>query len=157
MRKTPLLLISLLTPLLLAGCVDDSASYFVDGKAGSHALTVHRAQKHFWSNVTTVELIMQRLPDCMRRIELTDLPADEVEIELLSGGDNVWTLRSGSEAWQVESQTCTLYPDVKGDGGELIGVFRDDGSGRFVFEEAVLEPVPAAGGAAGSVPAPAQQ
>ena len=150
MRKTLILLM----PVLLTACVDDSASYFVDGKAGSHALTVHRAQKYFWSNITTVELIMQRLPDCMRRFELTDLPADQVEIEVLSGGDNVWTLRSGSERWQVESQTCTMYPDVKGDGGELIGVFRDDGSGKFVFEEAVLEPVPVP--VTPAAPAPAQ-
>jgi len=85
---------------------------------------------------------MQRLPDCLRRIELTDMPADEVEIELLSGDDNVWTLRAGNEMWQVETQTCTQYPDVKGDGGELMGVFRDDG-GKFVYEAAVIETVPA--------------
>jgi len=54
----------------------------------------------------------------------------------------------------VESQTCTMYPDVKGDGGELIGVFRDDG-GKFVFEEAVLEPVPVTVPAT-PAPAPAQ-
>lgn len=156
MRKAQTVLMSLLLPTLLAGCVDDSASYFVDGKAGSHTLTIHRAQKHFWSNDSSVELIMQRLPDCLRRIELSDMPADEVEIELLSGGDNVWTLRSGSELWQVETQTCTMYPDVKGDGGELIGVFRDDG-GHFVFEEAVLEPVPAGEAApASAAPATAQ-
>ena len=71
---------------------------------------------------------------------LADMPADDVEIELLSGGDNVWTLRAGKEMWQVETQTCTQYPDVKGDGGELIGVFRVDGK-KLVFEAAVLEPV----------------
>ncbi|QJD90311.1 hypothetical protein HH213_09610 [Duganella dendranthematis] len=131
-----------LMPLLLAACVDDSASYYADGPVGNHALTIHRAQKHFWSKDSRVELIMQRLPDCLRRIELTDMPADEVEIELLSGGDNVWTLRAGQEMWQVETQTCTLYADVKGDGGELMGVFRDDG-GKFVYEAAVVETVPA--------------
>ena len=138
MRK----ILFLLMPLLLAACVDDSASYYADGPVGNHALTIHRAQKHFWSKDSRVELIMQRLPDCLRRIELTEMPADEVEIELLSGGDNVWTLRAGQEMWQVETQTCTLYADVKGDGGELMGVFRDDG-GKFVYEAAVVETVPA--------------
>jgi hypothetical protein len=138
MRK----ILFLLMPLLLAACVDDSASYYADGPVGNHALTIHRAQKHFWSKDSRVELIMQRLPDCLRRIELTDMPADEVEIELLSAGDNVWTLRAGQEMWQVETQTCTLYADVKGDGGELMGVFRDDG-GKFVYEAAVVETVPA--------------
>ena len=134
MRK----ILIVLTSLMLAACVDDSASYYADS-TGNHALTVHRAQKHFWSGASSVELIMQRLPDCLRRIQLDEMPADDVEIELLSGGDNVWTLRAGKEMWQVETQSCTQYPDVKGDGGELIGVFRADG-GKLVFEAAVLEP-----------------
>ena len=134
MRK---ILIALL-PIVLTACVDDSASYYADGPVGNHALIVHRTQKHFWSKESKVELIMQRLPECMRRIELTDMPADEVEIELLSGGDNVWTLRAGKEMWQFETQSCTVYPDVKGDGGELMGVFRADGA-RFVYEAAVVE------------------
>jgi len=144
MRK----ILIVLLPLLLTACVDDSASYYADGPVGNHALTIHRMQKHFWSKQATVELIMQRLPDCLRRVELTEMPADEVEIELFSGGDNVWTLRAGQEAWQVETQTCTMYPDVKGDGGELMGVFRADGN-KFVYEAAVVETVPANG------PAPA--
>jgi len=81
---------------------------------------------------------MQRLPDCLRRVELTEMPADDVEIELLSNGDNVWTLRAGKEQWQVETQTCTQYPDVKGAEGELIGVFRVEDK-KLVFEAAVLE------------------
>jgi hypothetical protein len=135
MRK----ILIVLTSLMLTACVDDSASYYADS-TGNHALTIHRSQKHFWSSASSVELIMQRLPDCLRRIQLDEMPADEVEIELLSGGDNVWTLRAGKQMWQVETQTCTQYPDVKGDGGELIGVFRADG-GKLVFEAAVLEPV----------------
>lgn len=138
MRK----ILIVLMPLLLAACVDDTASYYADGPVGNHALTIHRVQKHFWSKESRVELIMQRLPDCLRRVELSEMPADEVEIELLSGGDNVWTLRSGDELWQVETQTCTMYPDVKGDGGELMGVFRPDGD-KFVYEAAVYETVPA--------------
>jgi hypothetical protein len=137
MRKILIVLMA----LMLTACVDDTASYYADGATGNHALTIHRAQKHFWSKDVRVELIMQRLPDCLRRIELTDMPADEVEIELLSGGDNVWTLRAGDEKWQVETQTCTQYPDVKGDGGELMGVFRVDGN-KLVYEAAVLEAVP---------------
>jgi hypothetical protein len=135
MRK----ILIVLTSLMLTACVDDSASYYADS-SGNHALTIHRSQKHFWSSASSVELIMQRLPDCLRRIQLDEMPADEVEIELLSGGDNVWTLRAGKQMWQVETQTCTQYPDVKGDGGELNGVFRADG-GKLVFEAAVLEPV----------------
>ena len=151
MRK----ILIVLMPLMLAACADDTASYFADGSTGNHALTIHRAQKHFWSKDSRIELIMQRLPDCLRRVELSEMPADEMEIELLSGGDNVWTLRAGSEIWQVETQTCTMYPDVKGDGGELLGVFRVDG-GKLVYEAAVLEPAPAASPAPAPQAAPAQ-
>ena len=146
MRK----ILIVLMPLMLAACVDDSVSYYAGGD-GQHALTIHRVQKYFWSSGSSIELIMQRQPDCVRRIELTDMPADDVEIELLSGGDNVCTLRAGQEVWQVETQTCTQYPDVKGDGGELLGVFRVDG-GKLVYEAAVLEPAPASAPAA--TPAP---
>ena len=156
MRKILIVLMS----LMLTACVDDTASYYADGSTGNHALTIHRAQKHFWSKDASVELIMQRLPECLRRIKLTEMPADDVEIELLSSGDNVWTLRAGKEAWQVETQTCTQYPDVKGDGGDLIGVFRVDG-GKLLFEAAVLEPAgsdttaPTQAPAAPAAPAPA--
>nr|WP_315400700.1 hypothetical protein [uncultured Duganella sp.] len=136
MRKVLIVVMS----LMLTACADDTASYYPDKGNAEHVLTVHRSQKFFWSSDSTVELIMQHLPQCLRRIALADTPADDVEVELYSGGDNVWTLRSGGEAWQVETQTCTQYPDVKGNGGELIGVFRVDG-GKMVFEEAVLEPV----------------
>lgn len=152
MRK----ILIVLMPLMLAACVDDSVSYQVDGNFGQHALTIHRAQKHFWSKESRIELIMQRLPDCLRRVDLTEMPADDVEIELLSGGDNVWTLRAGKEMWQVETQTCTMYEDVKGDGGELLGVFRVDGD-KLVYEAAVLEPAPAPASTPAAAPAPAAQ
>jgi hypothetical protein len=148
MRK----ILIVLMPLMLTACADDTASYYADGSTGNHALTIHRAQKHFWSKDSRVELIMQRLPDCLRRVELSEMPADEVEIELLAGGDNVWTLRAGKETWQVETQTCTMYPDVKGDGGELLGVFRIE-DGKLVYEAAVLEPAPAAATAPEAAPA----
>lgn len=150
MRKILIVLIS----LLLTACVDDTAAYYVD-KSGNHSLTIHRAQKQFWNNEVSVELVMSRLPECQRRVVLTDMPADEVEIELLSAGDNVWTLRAGKELWQVETQTCTQYADVKGELGELLGVFRPEGD-KLVFEAAVAagsdNATPAAG-ADGAAPA----
>ena len=150
MRKTLLILIC----LMLTACVDDSASYYADGATKNHALTIHRAQPHFWGGDIDVELILSRWPDCQRRLVLAQMPADDVEIELLSAGDNVWTLRAGKQLWQVETQSCTQYPDVKGDPGELIGVFRVDGD-KLVFEAAVSAPADAAAPAPAPAPAPA--
>ena len=149
MRKILLVLIC----LMLTACVDDSASYYVDGATKNHALTLHRAQPHFWGGDIDVELILSRWPDCQRRLVLAQMPADEVEIELLSAGDNVWTLRAGKQLWQVETQSCTQYADVKGDPGELIGVFRVDGD-KLVFEAAVSAPADAAAPAAPAAAAP---
>lgn len=151
MRK----IFTILICLLLTACVDDTASYYVDGRDGNHALTVHRAQQHFWNDEVSVELVLSRLPDCQRRLVLTTLPADDVNVELYSNGDNVWTLRQDKELWQVETQTCSKYPDVKnnaGNLGELIGVFRVDGN-KLVFAAAVAstDAAPAA------QPAPAAQ
>jgi hypothetical protein len=145
----------LLLPLLLTACVDDSASYYVDGNTSGHALTVHRAQARFWSSEASVELIMSRLPDCQRRVVLETTPAEEVEIELYSSGDNLWTLKSGQQTWQVDTQTCTQYAEAKGDPGDLVGVFRDE-NGKLAFAAAVSVPAGQAENAAPAVAVPAQ-
>ncbi len=91
----------LLTPLLLAGCVDDSATYYIDGN--QHALTVRVLQEYFWKKDVTIDLLASRMPDCQRRIPLGALPMSDVEIELFQSGENVYTLRAGEQAWRVET------------------------------------------------------
>ncbi len=149
----------LLLPLLLTACVDDSASYSVDNGPSTHALSVHRTQEHFWSDAVRVELILSHLPDCQRRLVLEQMPAEDVEIELYSSGDDVWTLRSGKQTWQVETQTCTQFAEAKGEPGELVGVFRDEG-GKLTFAAAVAVPAgpatPPGGTEAPAVAVPAQ-
>ena len=118
MRK---ILIALL-PLLLAGCVDDTASYRTDG--GNLSITVHRAQEHIWSNDVTVEVVVARQPECQRRVELGVIPADDVEFELLSPGDDQWYLRAGQQLWQFETVNCTQYEEAKGQPGQLLGTYK---------------------------------
>jgi len=141
MRK---ILIALL-PLLLAGCVDDTASYRTNG--GNLSITVHRAQEHLWSNDVTVEVVVARQPDCQRRVELGVIPADEVEFELLSPGDDQWYLRAGQQLWQFETLNCTQYEEAKGQPGQLLGTYKVE-AGKLLFE--------AAKQAAAAAPAPAQ-
>ena len=76
-----------LAPLLLAGCVDDSATYYIDGN--QHALTVRAMQEHFWNKDITLDLIATRMPDCQRRIPLGQLPMSDIEIELFGSGENI--------------------------------------------------------------------
>src|SRR5471032_2191786 len=123
MRK----ILIVLTSLLLTACVDDSASYYIDGASGNHALTLHRSQAHFWNSEVDVDLILSRVPECQRRMPLAQMAADDVELELYSNGEDVWTLRAGKQLWQVDGATCTQYAEAKGELGELIGVYRVDG------------------------------
>lgn len=146
MRKSLLLLL----PLLLTACVDDSASYYADGKGGQHSLTVRRVQPYIWKDEVEVQLTMSRQPECQRRVDLQLSGADEIEIELYAKGDNMWVLRSGQEAWAADTQTCVLYTDIKTDPGELVGMYHVDGD-KLIFEAAVAvgpdgKPLPTPGG-----------
>ena len=141
MRKFPILLMS----VLLTACVDDSASYYIDG--GNHALTLRRQQTYFWKDKATLLLIAANLPDCERRHVLAVTRPSTVDIDVFAGDDGVWTLRSGSVTWQVETQTCSVLAQPrKGDPGERVGAFRVR-NGKLVFEAAATS--------TGTAPAPA--
>lgn len=129
-----------LAPLLLAGCVDDSATYYIDGN--QHALTVRAMQEYFWKKDVTLDLLASRMPDCQRRIPLGALPISDVEIELFQSGDNVYTLRAGEQAWRVETEGCSELEAPEQVTGQPLGLFHLDENKKLVFEKA--EPEPAA-------------
>jgi hypothetical protein len=135
--RLPHLLVPLLAPLLLAGCVDDSATYYIDGK--QHALTVRAMQEHFWNKDITLDLIATRLPDCQRRIALGKLPLPDVEIELFASGENVYTLRAGEQSWRVETESCSEMDAPEQVTGEPLGLFHLDENKKLVFEKAEPE------------------
>jgi hypothetical protein len=135
--RLPHLLAPLLAPLLLAGCVDDSASYYIDGN--QHALTVRAMQEHFWNKDITLDLIATRLPDCQRRIALGKLPLPDVEIELFASRENVYTLRAGEQSWRVETESCSEMDAPEQVTGEPLGLFHLDENKKLVFEKAEPE------------------
>ena len=126
----------ILAPLLLAGCVNDSASYFVDGN--EHTLTVRAKQATFWDDHLTLRLVAARLPDCQRQLELGDVPADGLNVELFAHADNVFTLRAGNQLWQVETQHCNQLPAPQAPTGQTLGAFvLVDDKMQFVAAEGV--------------------
>lgn len=139
MRKPFLLLPSLLAPLLLAGCVNDSASYMIQGN--EHALTVRVVQDYFWSKNATLRLIAARLPDCQRQIELGEVSLSGLEIELLASGPNLYTLRSGEDMWHVDTQDCTELeaPEANTVTGQALGNFHLNEQNKLVFEASAAE------------------
>ena len=130
----------LLTPLLLAGCVDDSASYYIDGN--QHALTVRVLQEYFWKKDVTIDLLASRMPDCQRRIALGALPMSDVEIELFQSGENVYTLRAGEQTWRVETEGCSELEAPEQVTGTPLGLFHLDDNKKLVFEKAEPENPP---------------
>lgn len=124
----------LLLPLLLAGCVNESASYAI---GNDHALTVLVTQDYFWSKQAAVRLVASRLPDCQRQFNLGTAPVADLNVELFSTGENTYLLRSGDEMWQVETENCTRLPAPADNvQAQPIGVFHLDGSKKLVFERA---------------------
>jgi hypothetical protein len=139
--RAPLLL---LTPLLLlAGCVNDSASYVIEpGK--DHALTVLVTQDYFWSKQASVRLVAARLPDCQRQFDFGKAQLNDLNVELFSTGEDSFLLRSGDAMWQVETGNCTQLGEPSADvQAQPIGVFHMDDKKQLVFEAAEGSAIPA--------------
>lgn len=128
--------IFLLAPLLLTGCVNDSATYRID--SNDHALTVRVVQDYFWSKEGTVKLTAARLPDCQRQINLGQVALSGLEIELFASGENIYTLRSGEATWAVDTGACAELeaPAANAVTGQALGVFHLDADKKLVFEAA---------------------
>jgi hypothetical protein len=139
MKRSKLLL---LTPLLLAGCVQQSASYYIEGN--QHTLSLRAEQEYFWQADVVVKMAAARLPECQRVFPVTTLPIADFNVELFSGGDNVYTLRAGKQVWRFETQTCTqLTEPTQAELGTPLGVFHLDTDQKMVFDKAPAAPAPA--------------
>jgi hypothetical protein len=125
---------ALLAPLLLAGCVNDTASYQIEDK--EHSLTVRVVQDYFWSKNAALRLIATRMPDCQRQIDLGTVSLSGLELELFASGPNQYILRSGEDVWQVETQGCTELeaPEANAVTGQALGTFHLDEHDKLVFE-----------------------
>lgn len=132
--RSPLLL---LTPLLLlAGCVNESASYTIAGNS-DHAVTVLVSQDYFWSKQVGLHVIASRLPDCQRQFDFGKTPLADLNIELFSTGEETFLLRSGEDMWQFETVNCTQLPEPSDNvEAQPIGVFHFDKQKHLVFERA---------------------
>jgi len=151
--KTPMRQIfSALPLLLLAGCYNDSATYYADSSQ-EHTLTVRRQQDYFWSEDARYTLMAVRMPDCQRQIPLAELPIEDTDFELFAGGDNHWSLRSGKQVWQVETPTCSLVNEGGEPVGQKVGTYHAAADKMTFQEEAAPASVP--GSAPATAPAPA--
>jgi hypothetical protein len=126
--------LTLLAPLLLTACVNDSASYYA-AESNDRALIMNAQQEYFWKKEVDLRLIASNLPACQRQLALGKVPVDGLDVALYSDGDDVYTLRSGNQSWQVALRTCEPLAVPQAPEGAPLGAFRllDD---KLVFVQA---------------------
>jgi hypothetical protein len=135
MRFSLTRLIPLLPALLLAGCINESASYTIDSR--DHAITVIVTQDYFWSKQAGLRVVASRLPECQRQFDFGKTSLADLNVELFSTGEETFLLRSGEDMWQVETMGCTRLPAPAADvQAQPIGVFHLDEKKNLVFERA---------------------
>ena len=85
MRLRHLILPLLAAPLLTA-CVNDGATYEIDGTR-EHTLSLIREQPYFWDDKVNLTLVVARMPACMRRHDMgTGTERTKVEIFQVPSG-----------------------------------------------------------------------
>lgn len=131
----------LLPALLLGGCFKQSTSYYIGDS--DHALTVRAEQRYLWDDEVEVKLVASNMPQCQRQFPLTELPVDELTLELFTPGDNVYTVRAGTRLWQVDTTNCTqLAAPAPNALGQPVGVFQLNDEEKMVFEAAAPATAP---------------
>jgi len=137
MRLRHLLLPLLAAPLLTA-CINDGATYEIDGTR-EHVLSLIREQPYPWDPKVNLYLVVSRMPACLRRHNLgTGTEKSRVEVYQVPSG--AFIVKLGKKMYATETQTCESFAKLDGEPpegmGELMGTFRvKKGELVFVKEE----------------------
>ncbi len=136
MKRSSGLLLPL--PLLLAGCLDGSASLRLGDN--DHALMLQARQPYFWSRKVELQAVMSRQPDCHRRsrLDAATLGGLEVDVFRPEAGEFVepiLILRQGANYYAISTQNCEMQPfkTPPAKPGTRLGAFRPDGEKRLKF------------------------
>jgi hypothetical protein len=136
MRLRHLILPFLALPLLSA-CVNDGATYEIDGTR-EHVLSLIREQPYFWDKKVNLYMVVSRMPTCMRRHSMgTGTETTKVEVYQVPSG--AFIIRSGKRLYATETQTCEGFAKMESEPvegmGKLMGTFRVK-KDKLVFEKA---------------------
>lgn len=121
----------------LAGCVNDTASFVIDGNR-DHAITLTRSQKWFWEDKMVVAIVAARRPDCMGGAEIQDVPGNQ-PMALHQAPDvypePIYILDAAGSHYAISTVSCRVqkFATAPGDLGPVIGNFEAaDGAFQFV-------------------------
>lgn len=124
MRLRSVLLPLLVVPVLSA-CVNDGATYEIDGTR-EHVLSLIREQPYFWDKKTNFSLVVSRMPNCMRRHSI-GLLAPNTKVEIYQVPSGAFVVKAGKRLYATETQTCESWAKIDGEPeggmGELKGSF----------------------------------
>lgn len=134
------LLLPLLAAPLLSACVNDGATYEIDGTR-EHVLSLIREQPYFWESKVNLFLVVSRMPACMRRHDMGNgTPTSKVEIYRVPSG--AFIVKSGKRLYATETQTCESFAKMDAEPlegmGQLMGTFRVK-NGELIFDKAEAE------------------
>jgi hypothetical protein len=146
MRLRHLILPFLALPLLSA-CVNDGATYEIDGTR-EHVLSLIREQPYFWDKKVNLYMVVSRMPTCMRRHSMgTGMENSKVEIYQVPSG--AFIIKSGKRLYATETQTCEGFAKMESEPvegmGKLMGTFRVK-NGKLIFEKTETEDAAAPAG-----------
>jgi len=137
MRLRHLILPLLAAPLLTA-CINDGATYEIDGTR-EHVLSLIREQPYFWDSKVNLYLVVSRMPACLRRHNL-GVGTEKTKVEIYQVPSGAFIVKSGKRMYATETQTCESFAKMDGEPaegmGKLMGTFRvKNGELVFVREE----------------------
>lgn len=132
------LLLPLLAAPLLSACVNDGATYEIDGSR-EHVLLLIREQPNFWDSKVNLYLIVSRMPSCMRRHSL-GTGTEKTRVEVYQVPSGAFIIKAGKKLFATETQTCESFAKMDAEPvegmGQLKGTFRvTKGELGFVKEE----------------------
>lgn len=129
-------LILLIALPVLGGCVQDTASYLIEGDR-NHAVTLARSQKWFWDSRVTVAVIAARQPACLGGLNIEAVPRTAA-MALYRAPDEypepLFILAAETAHYAISTQSCKVqkFTAAPTDLGQKLGTFAEEG-GRFHF------------------------
>lgn len=125
--------------LLLTGCVNDTASYLIDGSK-EHTIMLHRLQEWFWQDTAALTITASRLPECQGGIDIEDVPLT-ARPELYEAppeyAEPIYILKIDDRHYAISTQSCRVqaFEQAPADLGTRLGVFEEK-EGRFAYSPA---------------------
>jgi len=136
MRLRHLLLPLLAAPLLTA-CINDGATYEIDGTR-EHVLSLIREQPYPWDAKVNLYLVVSRMPACLRRHNL-GMGTEKTRVEVYQVPSGAFIVKVGKRMFATETQTCESFAKMDSEPpegmGQLMGTFRVK-KGELVFVKA---------------------